>query len=95
MPAFIGTLWPVDDLPSALLMTRFYELALPAENRQTLAADAALRTAAIWLRGLDGAGLNEFLVHHEALVAPSAPPWRLPSATRTANCTRRIRPGRR
>jgi CHAT domain-containing protein/tetratricopeptide (TPR) repeat protein len=72
VPAFIGTLWPIADLPSALLMTRFYELLFPAANRRGLATDAALREAAIWLRDLDGAGLKEFLTRHEALAAVSS-----------------------
>ena len=71
VPAFIGTLWPIGDLPSALLMTRFYELALPAGEQHGLAADAALRESAMWLRDLDGASLNEFLTRHKALVAVS------------------------
>jgi len=72
VPAFIGTLWPIADLPSALLMTRFYELLLPAVNGRGLAADAALREAAKWLRDVRGAGLTEFLTRHEALAAVSS-----------------------
>jgi CHAT domain-containing protein len=69
VPAFIGTLWPIGDLPSALLMTRFYEFALPGGKTQGLAADVALREAAKWLRDLDGAGFKQFLADHAALAA--------------------------
>jgi CHAT domain-containing protein len=48
----LGTLWPVADLPSALLMLRFDE-----EVRAGCAGPEALRRAADWLRGKDPAGL--------------------------------------
>ncbi len=44
----VGTLWPVDDLSTSLLMTRFYERLL--EDRQEVAT--ALREAQVWLCNL-------------------------------------------
>ena len=63
VPAVIGTLWPVDDASTALLMTRTYELMLEggAEPIQ------ALRQAQIWLRDLTNADLEVYLEHHEAI----------------------------
>ncbi|MGQ9803805.1 MAG: CHAT domain-containing protein, partial [Anaerolineae bacterium] len=62
-PAVIGTLWPVDDASTALLMTRAYELMLqegepPAE---------ALRRAQRWLRDLTNAELEAYLEGHRAI----------------------------
>ncbi len=61
-PAVIGTLWPVDDASTALLMTRTYELLLegnlPAE---------ALRQAQGWLRDLTNAELEAYLTRHQAI----------------------------
>src|SRR5262245_7492397 len=42
----IGTLWSVDDVSTALLMMRFYELHLAGR----LEPAAALRSAQFWLR---------------------------------------------
>ncbi len=62
-PAVVGTLWPVDDASTALLMTRFYELLLqdgepPAQ---------ALRQAQRWLRDLTNADLEAYLEQHRAI----------------------------
>lgn len=45
IPAVIGTLWPVADLSSALLLDRFYKIHL----REGQAAGEALRSAQRWL----------------------------------------------
>ncbi|MFE2610112.1 CHAT domain-containing protein, partial [Streptomyces mirabilis] len=62
VPAFLGTLWSANDFPSALLMSRFYELTLV----EKLAAPEALRQAQRWLRDLDGAGVAGYLERHPA-----------------------------
>jgi CHAT domain-containing protein/tetratricopeptide (TPR) repeat protein len=48
----VATLWPVDDLRTALLMTRFYELLLPSGDAEPQSPARALREAQAWLRGL-------------------------------------------
>jgi len=67
VPAFIGTLWPVDDLVSALLMTRFYEIMLPTDKTTDPEPCAALREAMRWLRDLDNTELLNFFGQHRAL----------------------------
>jgi len=54
IPAVIGTLWPVADLSSALLMGRFYEVHL----REGQPAGEALRSAQRWLRQSTAAELG-------------------------------------
>ena len=65
VPCFVGTLWPSDDVPSALVMSRFYELLIG----KGLTADEALRRAQRWLRDLDGRSLLEFLKSQPGLAA--------------------------
>jgi CHAT domain-containing protein len=48
----VATLWPVDDLRAALLMTRFYEFLLPSGEAEPQSPARALRNAQAWLRGL-------------------------------------------
>jgi CHAT domain-containing protein len=67
VPGFIGTLWPVDDLASALLMTRFYEIILPVDKTTDPEPAAALREAMRWLRDLDNKELLTFFTRHRAL----------------------------
>jgi CHAT domain-containing protein len=63
VPGVIGTLWSVDDVGTALLMVRCYELMLG----ERMTACAALREAQRWLRGLTVADLEGYLDRHEAL----------------------------
>jgi CHAT domain-containing protein len=59
----IGSLWPVDDEATALLMTKLYdEIAEPSVEPA-----AALRRAQIWLRDLTARELFQFLEAHPAL----------------------------
>jgi tetratricopeptide (TPR) repeat protein len=72
IPAVIGTLWPVDDLSTALLMTRFYELYLRGDmlsQRQAtpMSPVTALRMAQLWLRDLTYQQLDKYLQHHREL----------------------------
>jgi tetratricopeptide (TPR) repeat protein len=55
--AVIGTLWPVDDLATALLIVRFYELHITQE----LSPATALRRAQLWLRGATCAELAAYI----------------------------------
>jgi CHAT domain-containing protein len=54
----IGTLWPVDDISTALIMLKFYELYLGKNIQPAL----ALRRAQIWLRDADALEIDAFLV---------------------------------
>jgi tetratricopeptide (TPR) repeat protein len=54
----IGTLWPVDDISTALIMLKFYELYLSKNIQPAL----ALRRAQIWLRDADAREIDAFLV---------------------------------
>ncbi len=64
VPGVVGSLWTVNDLSTAMLMARFYELW----RRRGFPAPEALRQAQIWLRDLffDEASLAEL----EAQAAP-------------------------
>jgi CHAT domain-containing protein len=65
VPCFVGTLWPADDVPAALVMSRFYELLAG----HGLPADEALRQAQRWLRDLDGRRLHQYLTADPGLAA--------------------------
>jgi CHAT domain-containing protein len=54
--AVVGTLWPVNDLATALLMARFYDLHLT----QALPPASALRRAQLWLRDATRAELAAY-----------------------------------
>lgn len=61
----VASLWAVDDLATAMLMTRFY-----GEMINNGASPArALRNAQLWLRDLDERGEQEFLAGHPQLDA--------------------------
>jgi CHAT domain-containing protein len=64
----IGSLWTVDDLSTALLMTRFYELL--DESASYSSPRSALRRAQLWLRDATRAELRE---RSEALGQSSNP----------------------
>jgi len=49
-PAVVGTLWPVADLATGLLLERFYRNLLGHAGNQPLPAASALRAAQRWLR---------------------------------------------
>jgi CHAT domain-containing protein len=52
----LGTLWPVDDAATSLLMSKFYELHLGSR----LAPPTALRRAQTWLREATNADLQAY-----------------------------------
>lgn len=69
IPAVVGTLWPVADLSSALLMDRFYELHL----RESQPVAEALRSAQRWLRDATAAELG-LAARSEELLAQARTP---------------------
>ncbi|WP_313802902.1 CHAT domain-containing protein [Sphingobium sp.] len=69
--AVVASLWPVDDLSTTLLMSRFYELHLKEHQMPA----TALRNAQIWLRDARIADLNDYVaarVAEGALLAGQA-----------------------
>jgi len=58
-PAVIGTLWPVDDLATGLLLERFYQNLLGHDSNPPLPAALALCTAQGWLRDVTAEALRE------------------------------------
>jgi len=53
VPCVVGALWPVDDISTAMLMKKFYELLLRGDPKDgsELPAAEALQRAQRWLRG--------------------------------------------
>jgi CHAT domain-containing protein len=70
VPGVVGTLWPVADASTALVMVRFYELLRDRspEGWPPLAPAAALAAAQRWLRDARPAELQSFLAAHPALL---------------------------
>ncbi|MEY9948080.1 CHAT domain-containing protein [Kitasatospora sp. GAS1066B] len=65
----VTSLWQVDDLATAVLMTRFYELLFPARSVDTLPPVAALRGSRAWLRRLTWDDLAQYAASHPHLSA--------------------------
>ena len=65
----VGTLWPVDDWPTAVLMTRFYECWLTDERtyRDSFSPAEALRSAQCWLRDVTEQELERYMEQHPRL----------------------------
>lgn len=64
VPGVIGTLWPVDDLSTALLMIRFYRFHLegdPDTAEKPMPPAEALRKAQLWLRDLKSREIKEYV----------------------------------
>ena len=59
----IASLWPVDDLATSLLMIRFYELLIQGNE----SPHAALRDAALWLRGITDEAAKHYIAQHPIL----------------------------
>jgi CHAT domain-containing protein/tetratricopeptide (TPR) repeat protein len=67
VPGVIGSLWPVNDLSTALLIVRFYELHLQGDRASgsgPVWPARALRNAQIWLRDLRTSDLGALLDCH-------------------------------
>jgi CHAT domain-containing protein len=61
-PGVVGSLWPVNDISTAMLMIRFYQYHLagdPSNNIPPLSPVSALRKAQLWLRDLTNADLAD------------------------------------
>jgi CHAT domain-containing protein len=72
VPAVVGTLWSVNDLSTALLMHRFYELHLHGDAIAGLTPQPparALRLAQQWLRDLTYAKMFAYFEQHRQLKA--------------------------
>jgi CHAT domain-containing protein len=70
IPGVVGTLWPVNDYTTALLMSRFYELHLrgvPASGEGPMRPARALCEAQRWLRHVGAKELLDYLDDHPAL----------------------------
>jgi tetratricopeptide (TPR) repeat protein len=67
--AVIGTLWPVDDLSTALLMMRFYRLHLGVGEAAGMPPARALRIAQRWLSTVTARELGRLFGHPKARVA--------------------------
>lgn len=67
VPGVVATLWPVEDLATALLSVRLYELHLGRDGRSGLPPAEALRQAQRWLRTATRAELAAFLAAHPRL----------------------------
>ncbi len=64
----VGTLWSVNDVSTALAMTRFYELQLGGGHvGEALPPAAALCRAQRWLRDLTQGDLQRYLLSHPSL----------------------------
>jgi CHAT domain-containing protein len=70
--AAIASLWSVDDLATAILMTKLYELLLGEDNGENLAPSQALRRAQVWLRDLPRAEVLSFVAAHPTLSAEAS-----------------------
>lgn len=68
-PGMVGTLWPVNDVSTALLMCRFYELHLGRATDQPtpLSPAPALRKAQLWLAQLTTEQLDNYHVQDEEM----------------------------
>lgn len=64
IPGVIGTLWSVNDLSTALIMTKFYEYYLKRNNGESLEPIKALRRAQTWLRDATAGELIFFTKNH-------------------------------
>jgi CHAT domain-containing protein len=70
VPGVVGTLWPVEDLSTALVMVRFYEYYLrgdPATGEGPMSPARALRRAQYWLRTVTAGELLDYFQQHKAL----------------------------
>lgn len=75
VPGVIGSLWPVNDLSTALLMIKFYEYHLQGESTDgeaPMSPAHALRRAQQWLRNVTNAELSELFERFKQ-AAPDAP----------------------
>jgi CHAT domain-containing protein/tetratricopeptide (TPR) repeat protein len=77
----VSSLWQVDDIATALLMTRFYELLDPSLSGSEQHPVSALRQARIWLRNLSDREAGTYWAAHPRLSRRYRRPDRSTSAT--------------
>jgi len=76
VPGVIGTLWPVDDLSTTLLMGRFYELHLRGDRDRRegpMEPDRALRMAQLWLANVTAGELRDLFGQDDSLRPEGSP----------------------
>jgi CHAT domain-containing protein len=61
VPGVIGTLWPVDDVSTALLLIKFYEYSFEKGPERPMHPAQALRRSQLWLRNVSCGALAELL----------------------------------
>jgi CHAT domain-containing protein len=76
----IGSLWPVDDVSTALLMIEVYRWHVRPPCGDTLSPARALRKAQLWLRDVTAAQLTQLFAAYKKS-APDAPVNRMAYAT--------------
>lgn len=84
-PGVIGTLWPVDDLSTTLLMERFYTLHLRGDERTgegPMPPSRALARAQLWLATVTCAELHERFLREAELLDADQPDGGLPEPDR-------------
>ncbi len=91
VPSVVGTLWSVDDLSTALLVIRFYELYLRGDQRsdlQPFAPARALRLAQRWLRDLTNNDLLAYLKNKKTAqgLSPALLKEMLPTVRQSIRC---------
>ena len=92
VPGVVGTLWPVNDLSTAMVMVKFYELHLRGDaqtGQGPLSPTEALCRAQRWLREVTSGELTAyFTAHHQLNNARQRILARLPEATVSAGLER-------
>jgi CHAT domain-containing protein/tetratricopeptide (TPR) repeat protein len=76
----IGSLWPVDDVSTALLMIELYRWHVRPPSGDPLSPARALRKAQLWLRDVTAAQLSQLFAAYKK-AAPDAPANRMAYAT--------------
>jgi CHAT domain-containing protein len=77
VPGVVACLWAVEDLSTALLMMRFYELHLRGGSGRPQTPACALRQAQLWLRDLSAGELLRFFREQRELARSGNPAWAL------------------
>lgn len=64
VPKVLGTLWPIDDLSTALLMMRFYQYYInrdSVDDKETMLPVDALRKAQLWIRDATTREIRDYI----------------------------------
>ncbi len=79
----VASLWKVDDVATAVLMMRFYELLDPGPNSAPQDPAAALRVARLWMRHMTAQAIGDLRRRHGTVLGP-------PDAARDESLARRL-----